>query len=294
MEKEGTQNKLNKIGYDHLLEIIEKQKRKRPPTPKAKWYIEQYPDINEAFSHAKCEDRSTLESIYYQGVDINYDVETANKRNMFYCAVTAHGACDPHFLKMMFLHGRMDIKTDGQHVFEMVCAFGDTRHVSVFMSYHDEYKWNIFEGMRSAVLHGNRDNLHHLRIYIDLYRPSDDDAAKLWNLANDGLFSRVPMLLYFITFFGCTITKERLVECMPDHFFETFTLLTNLYLCKNEPFVISVEIVDKIIKGTDDRVYNLKFLKEKGFEIEGFEEIKNTSDKDLPKPSCTRYYTKSM
>lgn len=263
---------------------------KRPNiiTDKAKFYLDKYPEVNEAFNHAKTEDRSTLESIYRQGVDINYDLNAPNKLNMFNWSITAHQVCSPYFLEAMFNYGRKDIATDGQHVFEHACRFGDSRHIAIFMKHRDTYKIDIFQGMRSAVSGRNRDNLHYLTLYKRL---SKEEVSILWDLAC-GFSCTVPVLLYMSEWVGCIVTKEKLIEHMPTLFFESFSVFVSLYLfSKGEPFEIEKDMVNKIIKGTDDRILKLHFLEGAGFKVENFEEIKNTPEKDLPKASCSRYCT---
>lgn len=268
-------------------------KYKRPLTAKAKWYLEQYPNVNEAFNRAKFDDNDTISSLCDQGVDINFDVNAPNKHNMFHWSVTAHGSCNPYFLKLMFMKGRTDIRTDGQNVFEMSCAFGDSRHINVFMCNQDEYKFDVFLGMRSAVMHRNRDNLHHLLIFK---KPTKDEVSELWDLVCTGFSATVPLILYFDEFFGCTITKEKLIESMPQHFYETSITLIVLYLGVkgNEPFKIDVNLVQLILTGTDDRLLKLNYLNNKGFEVEEFENIKNTPENELPKASMRRYYVNTM
>lgn len=273
-----------------LIEIIFKNAKKRPNiiTDKAKFYLDKYPNVNEAFNHAKTEDRSTLESIYKQGVDINYDLNAPNKLNMFNWSITAHEVCSPHFLEMMFKYGRKDIATDGQKVFEFACGFADSRHIDIFMKYKDTYKIDIFQGMRFAVLYRNRNNLHHLLIYE---RPSKEEVKILWDIVC-GFSCTVPMLVYMSEWLGCIVTKEKLVESAPYLFFESFSVLVSLYFfSKGEPFGIEKDTVDKIIKGTDDRIPKLHFLEGAGFKVENFEEIVGTPEKDLPKASCSRYCT---
>ena len=265
---------------------------KRPNiiTDKAKFYLDKYPNVNEAFSHAKTEDRVTLESIYRQGVDINYDLDAPNKMNMFNWSITAHEVCSPYFLEAMFNYGRKDIATDGQKVFEFACRFGDSRHIAIFMKYRDTYKIDIFQGMRSAVSGRNRDNLHYLTLYKRL---SKEEVSILWDLAC-GFSCTVPVLLYMSEWIGCIVTKEKLIEHIPTLFFESFSVFVSLYLfSKEEPFEIEKDLVDKIIKGTDDRILKLHFLEGAGFKVENFEEIVGTPEKDLPKASCSRYCTLS-
>jgi len=274
----------------NFAEFLSGRKIPKPLTPKAKWYIDRYPDINKAFNEARCEDPYTLNSLYAEGVDINYDISASNKCNMFNCSITAHTVCNPYFLELMFKHRRKDIYTDGQKVFEMACAFGDAHHIAIFVKYRDEYKIDIILGMRSAVSHRNRDNLHHLLIYQS---PKKEEISELWDIAC-GFSSDVPMLLYMIKFFECTITEEKLIECMPYNFYETFTVLINLYLREGKPFNITTEILQNILKGTNDRMIKLDFLSEKGFEIEYLENIKNTDENELPKPSMSRYYTNAF
>lgn len=273
-----------------IVEIIFKSAQKRPNiiTDKAKFYLDKYPNVNDAFNHAKTEDRVTLESIYRQGVDINYDLDAPNKLNMFNWSITAHKVCSPYFLEMMFKYSRKDIATDGQKVFEFACEFGDSRHIAIFIKYKDTYKIDIFQGMRSAVLGRNRDNLHHLIIYE---RPSKKEVSILWDLAC-GFSCTVPMLMYMTEWFGCIVTKEQLMERMPYLFFDEFGLFVSLYLYnKGEVFEIEKDMVDKIIKGTDDRILKLNFLEGAGFKVENFEEVVGTPEKDLPKASCRRYCT---
>lgn len=266
------------------------QKIKRQPTDKAKWYMNQYSNINEAFKEARFEGKSTLDSIYREGVDINFDVDIPNKLNMFHCSVTAHGACDPYFLELMFKHGRKDLISDGQNVFEMACAYGDTRHVDVFAKKQEKYKWDLFKCMKATIIwRSNISNLHHLCLY---YQPSKEQINELWDSACGGFSSDKDMLLYMYQFFECVrITKEKLIDVMPHHFIETLIVLVCVYLGEeNKPFMITTDLVQKILQGTNDRMVKLAFLNEKGFEIEYYDNIKMTPETELPKASCRRFY----
>ena len=302
---------------------------KKPLTEKAKMYINKYPSINEAFSRAKYEDSETLESIYNEGVDINFDVNVPNGMNMFRCSINAHGVCDPHFLKMMFTHGRMDIKTDGQHVFEMVCGYGDVRHIEVFMDHYDEtgagsgndfqetssvdgvsnhegfksnidyfksasgFKWDIFAGMDKAVMTDNRTNFHHLMMY---YAPlSVTELEKLWDRASGSYIHGTKTLIYMMHFLNCTITEEKVLNSIINHFIDALAVILHVYLRDGgKPFKIAKDVVDKILSGTSDRMHKLALLSKNGFEIEGYEEIKNVDEATLPRPSCSRYVTFAM
>jgi hypothetical protein len=259
--------------------------RKRKPniiTDKAKLYLDKYPDVNEAFNNAKSEDRDTLKSIYKQGVDINYDLNVPY--NMFNWSIIGNEVCSPYFLETMFKYGRKDIAIYAQKVFESACTSADSRHIAIFMKHKDTYKIDIFRGMRSALSSGNKDNLHHLMLYK---RPSKEEISELWDSACR-VPSRAYMLLYMSEWFGCTITKEKLIENMPYIFFDVLAVLIKIYLVNNgEPFEIKKDIVDKIIKFTDDRINKLELLDVYGFKVENFEEIKNTS-KNLPEPILSR------
>lgn len=261
--------------------------RKRKPdiiTDKAKLYLDKYPDVNEAFNNAKTEDKDTLKLIYKQGVDINYDLNAPYNINMFNWSILGDEVCNPYFLEAMFKYGRKDIAIYAQKVFESACAFADSRHIAIFMKYSDTYKINIFGGMKSAASIGNKDNLHHLMLYK---RPSEEEISKLWDSACR-VPSRAYMLLYMSEWFGCTITKEKLIENMPYIFFDALAVLIKIYLVnKGEPFEIKKDMVDKIIEFTDDRIHKLELLDVYGFKVENFEEIKNTS-KNLPEAILSR------
>ena len=248
-------------------------------TDKAKLYLDKYPNVNEAFNNAKTEDRDTLKSIYKQGVDINYDLDAPYMVNMFNWSIFGNEVCSPCFLEAMFKYGRKDIAIYAQKVFESACAFADSRHIAIFMKHRDIYKIDIFRGMRSALLSGNKDNLHHLMLYK---RPSKKEISELWDSACR-VPSRACMLLYMSEWFGCTITKEKLIENIPYIFFDALAVLTKIYLVNNgEPFEINKDMVDEIIKFTDDRIHKLELLDACGFKVENLEEIKNSS-KNLPK-----------
>ena len=264
-------------------------KFKRPLTKKAKWYLEQHSSVNDAFNFARFEDRATLNSLYDAGVNINCDIDAPNKLNMFNWSITAHGACNPYFLELMFKYGRKDIETDGQKVFEMACAYGDTRHIEIFMSRQKEYEWDLYECMKSAVMRGNVSNLHHLLLYK---QPTKEEKCELWDYECGNFSANTKMLLYMYQFWGCdTITKEKLTEIIPRHFCDVLIFFVRLYLEKNEPFTITTDIVQNILGSTDDRMIKLQYLIEKGFEVEQYDNIKNTPEEELPKPSKRRYYS---
>lgn len=303
MEKQESQNAANeptKFTADDLLKMISKNQKKKPPTDKAKLYLNKYPTVNEAFAHARCEDRETLQSIFNEGVDINFD---ANKKiNMFSWAITAHGACDPYFLELMYMHGRKDIKENVQEVFDFACGFGHSRHINVFMKHRDEYPLDIFRGMKGAVVHRNRDNLHHLLIYM---HPNSEQIQELWKIAYNGFSSSPPLLLYMATFFGSRIDREAFIESLPKHFYDTLYTLMKIYLMDNKPFEIGSLLdetaesgfsvtIDNILRGTDDGIQKLKLLHDNGFEIFGYNAIMDADPSALPKPTSRRYYTNSM
>jgi len=185
------------------------------------------------------------------------------------------------------MFGREDIKTDGQHVFEMCCAFGDTRHIEVFMKRYHQYQWDIFRGMRYAVLHNNITNLHHLTMY---HTPNNDELEILWDLATGGFLGGTRVSIYLMHMFEVKIKKEKLSEKIKNYFIDMLEIMLESYLKQGgEPFKITKEMVDEILKGTDDRLYKLDLLHSMGFEVEGLEEIKKIDEKDLPKSSARRY-----
>lgn len=267
------------------------KKYKRPPTPKAKLYLDKYPTVNEAFNRAKWEDSQTLNAIYDEGVDINYDVDAPNKLNMFSWSITAHGACDPHFLELMFTHDRSDIDCDGQKVFESACKWGDPRHIEIFMKRFRKYQWNLFEGMKSAIQQDNRTNLHHLLMYIT---PSDEERDKMWELATDEFISGTKTLTYMVRFFGYDISRDTLTSSIVHHFGNTLSIVIALYLITDTPFKITRDTIKKLLLSTHDRMYKLDILNEYGFEIEDYEKIKAEGETTLPKPSKTMYYSTTM
>lgn len=202
---------------------------------------------------------------------------------MFNWSVTAPGACDPYFLECMFEYGRRDISADGQRVFETICAYGDPRHIEVFMKRHKEHNWNLFKGMKSAVNQDNRTNFHHLLMYVSV---SGEEISKLWNVACGEYRHGTEVFTYMQYFYKCEITKEQLIKCIIHRFHDTLEPLIKQYLQSNEPFDIDKNIVNKIIKTTEDRLDELELLNNLGFKIKGYQEIK---DAKLPRASTTRY-----
>jgi hypothetical protein len=252
---------------------------------KALLYINKFGSIDKAFFQAKHEDSSTLNQIYREGVDINFDVDTPNKLNMFNWSVTAHGVCNPYFLEMMFLYNREDIKVDGQHVFEFSCQYGDTRHIDVFMRRYVEYKWDIFKGMKAATRGNNFANLHHLNFY---YHSSPENIIELWDLA---FISQSTKIVTYITIMtDIKVTEEDLMRNIRDSFLDMLVVILNTYLDQGgKRFKITRDIVDYILSRTDDRFYKLEYLKGHGFEVEDLGEIKSMKETDLPKCSAKRY-----
>lgn len=59
----------------------------------------------------------------------------------------------------------------------------------------------------------------------------------------------------------------------------------------NKPFKIEKDLVEKILTRTHDRMYKLELLNTNGFEIEDFEKIKAEGEKNLSRPSKSRYVT---
>jgi hypothetical protein len=253
---------------------------KIPPTWKAQWYLDKYSDVNEAFNKAKWEDGDTLRSIYDQG---GVDVNAPNKLNMFNWSITAHGVCDPYFLELMFKHNREDIKTDGQKVFEAACEYGDTRHIEVFMKRHNEYKWDLFKGMKSTIGRDNRNNFHHLLMYKGL---SDEEVTEIWNRACGEYISGVKIFEYMVCFYNCIVTKEQLIQCMIYHFCDTLIPILKTYLKSNEPFNLDKDLIEEILTKTNDRIYKLEMLNKFGFKVDNLEEIKS---RNLSKASINRW-----
>lgn len=270
------------------MKLSDIMKGKRPLTKKAKMYIDGAKSINEAFNDAKCEDFATLNSIYNEGVDINFDVDAQNEMNMFKWSITGHNVCSPDFLELMFTKGRSDIPKLGQHLFESACERGDPRHIEVFMKRNEEYKWNLFEGMKSAVNGDNRTNFHHLLMYENL---DDFQTDELWNRACGDYIHGYQVMLYMNFYFNCTVSQERMSSCIVLRFNDTLHAMMTLYLKDNKPFKIDNDMVLKILGSTEDRISKLKLLDKYGFEIEGLEKILATDENDLPKPSCRRYIT---
>lgn len=262
-------------------------------TPKAKMYIDNAKgDINLAFSKAICEDSQTLKSIYNQGVDINFDVENANKSNMFYRCITAHGVCDPYFLELMFRFEREDIDVDGQKVFDMACAYGDNRHIDIFMKRHHIYKWNVFSGMKQATNGGNLANLHHLIMFHAL---NDEELKILFELSSS---RDKKIITYLCCNYVIVISKEILLGIIINSFYDDLSVIIPFYFAQknNDPFEIDSENVKLILSGTSDRMEKLELLNQLGFKIDNYSEIKEMANKDpnsLPKTSKRRFYSMS-
>lgn len=268
------------------------KKLKMPITAKAKLFLDSNPTPNEAFDKAKWEDRQTIACIFNEGVDINYDVDKPNKLNMFNWSITAHGACDPYFLELMFKHGRSDIPTDGQKVFEAACEWGDSRHIEVFMKYDTKYRWNLFEGIKKSIRQDNVVNLHHLLMYHA--RITEEERLEMWNLATGNFIHGTRTLVYMVGFYGCNVSKETLMGSILNHFGDTLGIIIYVYLKTDKPFKITSDIVEIVLRRTHDRLYKLALLNGYGFEVEGYEKIKAEGEANLPKPEMTMYYTMAV
>lgn len=269
------------------------QKLKFPLTEKTQFYLKKSPDVNRVFNMVAEEDARTIQQVFDQGVDINFDVLEPNKLNIFNWCLTAHRVCNPHFLELMFKHHRSDIPTDGQGVFESACAYGDTRHIEVFMKYQKslDCAWNVLEGMKHTLWRDNLANFHHLFLYKSL---TDEETLELFEKATSSFYMCPKIIQYLVSGLGAQITKEKLVKCIETHFCETLSVLVRLYLRNGgEPFPITLDSIYKIISNTSDRIQKLEMLETVGFELEiSLEELKQRQD--LPKPSYSMYFSICM
>lgn len=262
-------------------------RKAKPISSKAKIYIDKAnSDINDAFSSAKFDDNETIKCIYSQGVDINFDVDSPNNLDMFSWCVTAHGACNPYFIELLFRFEREDIDKKGQDVFNMSCAYGDTRHIDVFMKRYSIYKWNIFNGLRQTVMHNNLSNLRHLTMY---YMPTDEEIKELFRLAYD--FGGYPQIILYLYYnYNIKINKEMLLDVMINQFIDTLHIMIALYIEQGEsPFDIDKNIITQILSKTSDRLQKIKLLHNLGFHIEDYDNVINQDTKTLPKPTITRH-----
>lgn len=263
--------------------------------PKAKLYIDSdNGNINAAFVQAMCEDDATIKNIYMHGVDINFDIDNQSnansdkelKSNLFHDCINAWRVCNPYFLEMMFRFEREDIDTNGQYVFKMACAYGDNRHIDVFVNKYNIYKWDIFDGMKFAVMHNNLANLNHLIMY---YTPNCKEINALFKLAYD--HSDDPKIVsYLYCKYDIVITKEILIDVIINCFIDVLSIVLSFYSNQkhedNQKFIIDKDIIAKVLTRTHDRFIKLKILDKYGFSVENLNEI--IANKSLPVPSKIR------
>ena len=146
--------------------------------------------------------------------------------------------------------------------------------------------------MKNAIHSDNIANFHHMTLYCKL---SSDMISELWESATDICAHDNKIILYMIFMYNRIATEEKLLYSIEHHFGNVLSaLITGYTQAGNKPFLITNDTVDKILKSTSDHMYKLELLNGNGFEIENYDKIKSDGEKDLPRPTSTRYVTTSI